>query len=382
MAKTKKTHVPEDVKKMIRGDDEMICELVAPEASPPEGGHFTYENVKSALEEAGLDPDIAHELSPEAAFGRARKKLTESRAIDEIWDNGEEIGFQFTKKFLDSKKDEDYPALKHEPETVLRLNKKTGEIKCKNKAIRQVAEQEFDHAKEARETSDITGIVKKIYKGLNGRIIPFNKGGGTYIVMAEHKEVNDKVEQFLSRLNGSLKRLEIGKSSKRNVKEVAHSYAEDLFENRIGKLKTLVEGFTVNSKSTSIKKAAEEYKELRMEIASKAALLREMASEANEALDEIDEELRQQIEKMAEAKKDEDGKETKTVKQVKIFGQAAKRALRWMGLNDFSYKDMCKVLEHFGADMAESTIKSWSKRGEPGEYSDAQIEKFFEIIAE
>src|SRR4051812_37618866 len=58
----------------------------------------TFTKVKKALEESGLDVDVARELVPTSAFSRACNVLADERIISVIRSDVDEVLFQFSKE--------------------------------------------------------------------------------------------------------------------------------------------------------------------------------------------------------------------------------------------------------------------------------------------
>ena len=64
------------------------------------GSTHKHADVVQALKDAGLDEKAAKEFLPGQAFARAAKKLSDERVIDVVNEWGDDVVFQFTKKFF------------------------------------------------------------------------------------------------------------------------------------------------------------------------------------------------------------------------------------------------------------------------------------------
>src|SRR5207245_2558150 len=103
-----------------------------------------YPTVVQALKDASLDEKVAKELAPRHAFARACRKLSEERIIRQVKDDAGFLHFQFTAEQLVKEK-YDYKF-----ETMLTLNKETGDITSDIPALTKLAKEELDKAMEAR----------------------------------------------------------------------------------------------------------------------------------------------------------------------------------------------------------------------------------------
>src|SRR4051812_37660159 len=83
-----------------------------------------YQDLLTALRNAGLDEKVAREMLPRHAFSRAAKVLAEQRIIRCTEDAPNKMTFQFTKEHLDQQK----ARFQYEYETTLELDKDTGRI--------------------------------------------------------------------------------------------------------------------------------------------------------------------------------------------------------------------------------------------------------------
>src|SRR5262245_61021342 len=89
----------EAVSNIKAGASRLLADVVCWSTRGQTQKHVT---IVKALQDSGLDDKVARELLPQHAFSRACKLLEDERVIDPLHRQGDEITFQFTKRWLDS----------------------------------------------------------------------------------------------------------------------------------------------------------------------------------------------------------------------------------------------------------------------------------------
>jgi hypothetical protein len=218
----------------------------------------SHAKVVAALKSADLDESMARELLPRHAFSRACKKLAEARIIRQVKDDGGFLDFQFTKESLSGDR-WDYAF-----ETMLRLNKQTGDIDCSIAALAKHAKDELDRCMEARTASDITAIVQRFFDR-EADLFPIRKQGGAYFVPAAYVDLVAKIESFLRALGGSIERFPVPKGTQAGDRSVKDAVANGL-AGMIEEHKAAVKDFGEDTREDTLTRAAERVKKTRFKI--------------------------------------------------------------------------------------------------------------------
>src|SRR6185436_11504578 len=93
-----------------------------------------------ALRTAALDESVARALQPRHAFSRACRKLSESRIIRQVAEDESQLTFQFT---AESRQGDTF---EYTLETLLRLDKQTGVVRCDLPGLATLAQEQLDRA--------------------------------------------------------------------------------------------------------------------------------------------------------------------------------------------------------------------------------------------
>lgn len=261
---------------------------------------YLYSDIVKALTDQGFDPKVAKALSPANAFSRAANKMREDRLIDIVREDKDEILFQFSKKH--HKEGDEGAELEYKKETMVRLDKQLGTIHCKNKDIKQRAEDELARAMENRTNTDVTNVATKLFEQ-NSELMRIPGAIGTYFVPREHAEHADKVVAFLRSLGRKPFCFPVPSGSKvgdQSVQEVVESHLGDI----VNELNTAIEGFTIQTRGDAISNTAEKIKTTRVNVEAYAHYLGEMAKELLEKVDLANEELTKKIEQLTEDRKE------------------------------------------------------------------------------
>jgi len=214
----------------------------------------SYTAVLDALDQAGLDPSIATELSPRAAFTRACKHLKANRTIDKLKSKGGVISFQFTRKAMVGEEFE------FEREARVELDCDTGEIKCDEAPeLAEKATELLAFAKETRTASDITRLVQKMF-ATHADLYPINpKKGVAYFCPSAHRDFTAKVEAFMGQFGGKLWRYPILQGTEEGNRSVRDAVASGL-QVMLDELNEAVESWGANTKDATMEKVQARYR--------------------------------------------------------------------------------------------------------------------------
>lgn len=218
--------------------------------------------VVDALVSAGLSTSFFNEINARSGFSRAVKDLKENRSIDKLTESKDgKISFQLTRKELDT----DGERLRFNYETVVVLDKQTGEIECEDREIEQQARELLDHAMSHRTSSDITKMVQAMFKSQCGAMFPINKQKGVaYYVPIEHKDTCDRIEQFFHACGGDFEHWPIYKTGEKSAQKAVFTG----FESMIEELDALAEGWDEKTRDKTMSNAMDKYIELKHRVES------------------------------------------------------------------------------------------------------------------
>jgi predicted transcriptional regulator len=377
MAKSKNTAVSskeKDVKRAKRQELQMqlnghnlLGEVVCWNARS-EKAH-QYQDVLDALDKAKLDKEVAKKIMPRFAFTRACKELTDQAVIDVLKDSGDIIKFQFTKKFV---KNEEWEYAK---DCTLELNKRTGEITCKKKELQTQAQKLLDKSIQERTTSDITKIVQLLFEQ-NAEMFPLRDQGGVYFVPVEHTKFTVQVGNFLKEIGGSMNRFPVPAGTDVGDAAVQDAVATAIL-NLVKEHEQSIDLFSVNTRQDTMENAANKIKATRVKIEAYATYLQDRSSELVKAVDNANKKLKKTIEKLAEERSN------MPTAPDELFGHTSSRILRWMGKNDWDWKDAKKVMESYGFRIQDTTYRGqlWcgTKEGQYGKVPDLTDKQITEL---
>src|SRR3954452_20959198 len=132
-----------------------------------------HADVATALTDAGLNVSVARQLLPRHAFARACKKLAHDRIIRPVSEDAEAITFQFTQESRAGDKYE------YKLETMLKLEKATGRVRCDLAGLATLAQELLDRAIDHRTGSDVTRLIQRLFHR-HADLFPVREAGGVY----------------------------------------------------------------------------------------------------------------------------------------------------------------------------------------------------------
>ena len=160
-----------------------------------QGVAISHADLLSGLMASDLDCDVAKELAPRNAVARACCKLNNERIIRTVAEDHSTISFQFTREALEDGK------FSYHFESLLFLDKHSGNITSENLELEQLAMEEFGRCLESRSANDVTRLVQRLFV---------------------------KVESFVRNIGGSLQRFPIPAGSPQGDRAVQEAVANGL----------------------------------------------------------------------------------------------------------------------------------------------------------
>lgn len=340
-----------------------------------------HSSVVTALKDAGLDETVARELLPRQAFGRACKKLTEERVIDVVNEDGRELKFQFTKRYVDEVGGE--KGWKYERECYLTLDKELGKVACPgNPTLEAAAQVELDRCMEARTSSDITKIVQKLFDK-EADLFPVRDQGGVYFVPQTYAAFVEKVDAFLSKLGGRTNRFPVPADTQQGDRSVQEAILNGL-SLVIEDHREAVQEFGLDTRHDTIQRQAEKIKATRVKVEAYAQYLNDKKDEMLQAVEDANLALQERVKQLTEERaKAPAVSSTAGGNRAFIFSYSVTAVIRWMGRQGWGYKDARKVIDSFCGvgTIAEATVraqllggrKSDEERGPPAPLTEEQI---------
>jgi len=166
-------------------------------------------DLRKAMEKAGLDPDDAKDMKPANAFRRAIHDLEQNRVIRQTLNADGKIHFQFTKEVLSGGE------FHYSKEASLSVDKSTGFVNCNDVALRIHAQSLLNEQAKTRTASDVTRIIQRLFDN-GGDLFPLRDAGGVYFVPEIHTAICDCVEMLMKRIGGHFRRWEMNSSPRNN----------------------------------------------------------------------------------------------------------------------------------------------------------------------
>jgi hypothetical protein len=246
-----------------------------------------------ALRDSGLDESVARELAPRHAFARACKKLSEARIIRQVAEDDSTIKFQFTAEHRDG------DHFSYDLETMLKLDKGTGKVTCGLPGLATLAQDELDRCLEARTGSDLTRIIQRLFER-RADLFPIRDQGGAYFCAQEHVSFVDKVQVFLSRLNGRMNRFPVPAGTLEGDRSVKDSVAAGLAA-LIAEHQSAIAAFGEDTRASTLERAAERIRMAKFKVEVYASYLAEEKDRLEEQLADAAHALRAKIETLASA---------------------------------------------------------------------------------
>ena len=245
----------------------------------------------AALEAAELDPGVARELAPRHAFARACRVLSDRRIIRPVAEDATTIKFQFTAESREGDRFE------YTLETMLTLDKQTGEVACELPGLATLAQEELDRCVAVRTGSDVTRVIQKLFER-QADLFPIRPQGGTYFTPVRHVEFVDKVQDLLNRVGGRLLRFPVPAGTTEGDRSVTQAVADGLAA-VVAEHRHAVAQFGADTRSDTLERAAEKIRSTRFKVQAYAEYLAGEKAGLDRALQAASDELRAKVEQLA-----------------------------------------------------------------------------------
>lgn len=334
----------------------------------------SYKEVLEALKDSDFSTESAGELLPRHAFSRASKKLAEEeRLIHVVTEDGDTITFQFTKKAMQDKQ------WKFSTETFLVLNKLTGKVSCDIYELEKTAQDELNKSIDTRTPNDISKIVQRLFDN-EADLFPVRDQGGVYFVPKNYNQFTNRIENFLNKLGGNIKRFPVPAGTQTGGRAVKESIESSL-NKLIDEYNFDIAQFGINTRNDTMERVADKIKKNRVKIEAYANLLEEEKEKLLKKLNKSNQLLIEKIDQVTKAKEEApqhlNGGGTRTL----FFGYPTTAVIRWMGKEGWSMEKAKRTLRRFKQDVAEATIRAQltagrqGTRGDPAKLSEKQIQE-------
>jgi hypothetical protein len=229
--------------------------------------HIRHLDLVAALRAGGLDESVARELAPRHAFARACQTLSEARIIRPVAEDEVSITFQFTAEHRHG------DHFTYDLETMLTLDKATGQVTCGLPGLATLAQAELDRCLEARTGADVTRVVQKLFER-RADLFPIREQGGAYFVPHAHAGFVDQVQGLVGRLGGRMYRFPVPAGTPEGDRSVRESVAAGLAA-LVAEHRQAVAAFGDDAREATLERAAERIRQTRFKVESYAALLAE-----------------------------------------------------------------------------------------------------------
>jgi hypothetical protein len=255
--------------------------------------HVDYEKVASALSDTGLEGTVLRERRIRDAFARAVHTMKESRIIRLVYEDTELIRFQFTKE----EKAEADERFEYRYETVLTLDKKTGDIACLIPELRDKASRELKSALAVWTASDLTAVVQRLFDR-QADLFPIREQGGAYFVPQMHRERIDRITDFARRIGGRMRRFPIAAGTTEGARSVREAVTDGL-EDVIQAHKEAVTSFNLETRGAILERQAERIRQTKFKIQVYAEYLSSSREHLEAELEKASMLLREKVERLS-----------------------------------------------------------------------------------
>jgi hypothetical protein len=250
-----------------------------------------FPTLLDALRDADLDESVARALQPRHAFARACKKLSESRIIRQLAEDERTLTFQFT---AESRAGDTF---EYTLETLLRLDKQTGDVRCDLPGLATLAQEELDRAMDCRSGTDVTRVIQKLFDR-QADLFPIRDQGAVYFVPIRHAAFVDRVQTFLGKVGGRLARFPVPAGTAEGDRSVKTAVADGLAA-VIEDHRLAIASFGDDTREATIRRAAERIRDTRFKIEAYGDLLLEEKGKLDRELAEAAKTLRERIGSLA-----------------------------------------------------------------------------------
>jgi hypothetical protein len=262
-----------------------------------QGVAISHADLLSGLMASDLDCDVAKELAPRNAFARACSKLNNERIIRKVAEDHSTISFQFTREALEEGK------FSYHFESLLFLDKHSGNITSENLELEQLAKEEFGRCLESRTANDVTRLVQRLFER-HADLFSIRDQGGVYFVPEVHHDFIAKVERFVRNIGGSLQRFPIPAGSPQGDRAVQEAVAHGL-QAIIDEHLQAVQKFGEDTRPDTLRRAEEKVRATKMKIEGYSFYLDKKREDLEASLQQASELLRSRMSFLIEAPSEE-----------------------------------------------------------------------------
>lgn len=225
-----------------------------------EGETVSEDEVREALDKAGLPVKVLKRLSPKVAFARAIKPLEDTGIlVEKVSRTGNIIRYQFTDEANDGK------SIIHSKKCFVTLDVYSGETTSTDEAIAEHVRLWMMDQFAKRTNQDITYLVQKLFKA-NADLFPINRSKGVaYFMPSKHAEFADKVEKFLDEVGGYLDRWPVPAGTGRGGRAIAKAVRGGL-DQLLEDLEYAVQLFDDDTRPGTVKRKLADYEIARAKV--------------------------------------------------------------------------------------------------------------------
>ena len=258
---------------------------------------ISHSDLLSGLMASDLDCDVVKEIAPRTAFARACSKLDNERIIRKVAEDHATISFQFTREALEDGK------FNYHFESLLFLDKHSGNITSENLELEQLAKVEFGRCMELRTANDVTKIVQRLFER-HADLFLIRDQGGVYFAPEVHQDFVVKVESFVRNIGGSLQRFPIPAGSPQGDLAVQEAVANGL-QGIIDEHLQAVQKFGEDTRPDTLRRAEEKVRLTKMKIEGYGFYLDKKREDLEASLQQASELLRSRMSFLIEVPSEE-----------------------------------------------------------------------------
>ncbi|MCY2972124.1 MAG: hypothetical protein NTZ30_15825 [Planctomycetota bacterium] len=248
---------------------------------------ISHADLITGLMASDLDCDVVKEIAPRNAFARACSKLDNERIIRKVAEDHATISFQFTREALEDGK------FNYHFESLLFLDKHSGNITSENLELEQLAKVEFGRCMAARTANDVTRLVQRLFER-HADLFSIRDQGGVYFVPELHHDFITKVERFVRNIGGSLQRFPIPAGSPQGDHAVQEAVAHGL-QAIIDEHLQAVQKFGADTRPDTLRRAEEKVRATKLKIEGYSFYLDKKREDLKAGLQQASELLRSRM---------------------------------------------------------------------------------------
>lgn len=168
----------------------------------PPGGTIKTEDVRVAMQQAGLDASLVRDVSYHAAFRRAIRSL-KGMIVKPIDTESEEKIYQVTREVF---KGDEYAYTK---ECVLTIDG-SGQVDSEVDEVKNEVQAQVNHWVEHKNTDDMTRLIQRVFAKESADLVPLRKQGGVYFVPSSQSQLLGRIKAFVDGIGGQLLQYAVG----------------------------------------------------------------------------------------------------------------------------------------------------------------------------